>query len=185
MIDTRPMYFCSKEYSELFSLDKSITTASCLKLGWLLDTSGRKILTSSTKEIAVDDNIHKCVINTKDIDTRMFLLSSIIPDYVHPNFKDLIKILSFSFNKKTEIHDIKNHHIKNQISIIEEQMDIIFYYNFSDYFIDEGLTMSLFKIYKKKGKWKYDRISLTEIGNMDLVKIFLVHQSLIDYINRV
>lgn len=175
MIDTRPMYFCSKEYNELFSLD--MTTSSCLKLGWLLDTSGKPILTA-TKDIVVDDNIHKCVVNTKDIDTRMFLLSSIIPDYVHPNFKDLIKILSLPFDKKTDIH----HHIKNQISIIEDQMDYIFYYNFSDYSLDEGLTMNLFKLYKKRNKWKYDRISMTDVTNMNLVKIFLVHQSLIDYV---
>lgn len=130
-----------------------------------------------------DNSLFKCLINTKDYNTRKYLLNSVVSDYVHPTIDEVIKIVNCN-------NDDLPPHILEQIDSVIRYCCKFYYTSFSDAFLNiSSNNFNVFDIFKNDVDEYHHNYKIVIPNNESapityFYKALLVHKSLIDIIDR-
>lgn len=112
-MDNPPLVLVSSKYNNrnfFYGIEKP--NSFYIKLNEFLASNIRKSMIQNK----VNDSILNCIFDTVDIETRKFLLESIVPDYVHPTINELEGMLRcYYFVPEASAND----EIKKQMEMIK------------------------------------------------------------------
>ena len=179
-MDNTPLIFVSSEYMKSNSTDVK-SKSVCVKAS---ECIMGKYITDITPLLEIDPSIFTCILNTENVDVRLFLLNSVVQDYVHPDMNDLIDIL----NLKDE--NIPSS-ISKQIDILNNYLNCYLHTNFSKSLLEKNEKFNVFNIGKSsslQSKISYYKRNIEDTENpyqyFEYASALLVHKSLIEFLKQ-
>lgn len=179
---TYPLIFVSSEYMKLNSYNFE-SKSVCLKMA---DCISGKFIVDIPPLLEIDPSIFTCLLNTDDIDVRMYILNSVVQNYVHPNINDLLDILNLRDKHPPP-------YIYDQIYILHHYFTDYYHTNFSNFLLEKNEKFNVFSFRRDpsfgKPEYYYSKNNInfsdetTKSKYFEYASTILVHKSLIDFVN--